>query len=93
MEEENTMLRAFKIRSTESEIPATLLGARWGGGGEVLFAVPSPLSLGIPPGEVFRDFFKWCLLAVLQRCRQVLAIWKDRETFSSLPSSPCLCDL
>jgi hypothetical protein len=31
MEEEKTMLRAFKIRSTESKIPATLLGGRWEG--------------------------------------------------------------
>jgi hypothetical protein len=80
MEEENTMLRAFKIRSTESKIPATLLGGRWGGGGDVLFVVPSPLSLGITPGEAFRDF-----------SNGVLAIWKNRETFSSLLlSSPCL---
>jgi len=44
-----------------------------GEGGEVLFVLPSPLSPGIPPGEVFRDFFKWCTRH-LEKSRNIIFI-------------------
>ena len=55
------------------KIRETLLEGIQGGGGEVLFVVPSPLSSEITPKEVFCDFFG---PALRER--------KNRETFSSL---------
>ena len=82
MEEENTMLREFRPRSTVAKISATLLGGRLGGRGEVFLLSHLLFLQAFLPERCFAIF-----------SNGVLAIWKNRETFSSSlrPSvSPCL---